>query len=433
VKGTIGRFGKGGRNRRGTTSLASAGARIILTGSSIAENASVGDLVGILSVVGGSGGYTFAMSPANTYFELDAVDSTRLEVKAALNYEAGSGPSQVISIQATGTGSPTRSFSINITNVLEVTLAALTLSASTIAENTAPATTIGAIQNGSSGSTITLTDDAGGRFAISGSNLVTGATNINREVDGTSINVTFRETHADGINSPRDTTLAVTITNVNEITLGALTVPGATVAENTGTGVTVGTISGRTTGSTLALQDDGSGRFALSGLNIVTTSTPTNFEAGASINITIRETITDGSNSPRDSVCAIAVTNVNEAPTVANAISDQVATESSAFSFQFASNVFADVDAGDTLTYSATKSDNSALPAWLTFTAGTRTFSGTPSSGDVGTLSVKVTATDGGALTVTDTFDIVVSAAGGGFVASLDFSDARNSQYLALV
>jgi hypothetical protein len=104
----------------------------------------------------------------------------------------------------------------------------------------------------------------------------------------------------------------------------------------------------------------------------------------------------------------VTVTNVNEAPTVANAIPDQSATEDSAFSFQFASNAFADVDAGTTLTYTATKSDNSALPAWLTFTPSTRTFSGTPAGGDVGTLSVKVTASDG-SLTVSDTFDIVVS------------------------
>ncbi|MCK7519847.1 MAG: putative Ig domain-containing protein [Ignavibacteriales bacterium] len=43
------------------------------------------------------------------------------------------------------------------------------------------------------------------------------------------------------------------------------------------------------------------------------------------------------------------------------------------FCFQFAANTFADVDVGDTLTYSAT-----GVPSWLTFNAGTRTFSGTP-------------------------------------------------------
>ena len=63
---------------------------------------------------------------------------------------------------------------------------------------------------------------------------------------------------------------------------------------------------------------------------------------------------------------------------------------------------------GDTLTYTATQSDNSALPAWLSFTPGTRTFSGTPQAADVETVSVKVTASDG-TDSVSDTFDIVVS------------------------
>ncbi len=101
------------------------------------------------------------------------------------------------------------------------------------------------------------------------------------------------------------------------------------------------------------------------------------------------------------------VTNVNEAPTVANIIPDQTASDGAAFSFQFNSNTFDDVDAGDTKTYTATKADNSALPSWLTFTAGTRTFSGTPATGDIGTLSIKVTCTDSGSLSVSDTFDIV--------------------------
>ena len=99
----------------------------------------------------------------------------------------------------------------------------------------------------------------------------------------------------------------------------------------------------------------------------------------------------------------------NNAPTVANEIPDQAATAGTAFSFQFAANAFADADTGATLTYSATKSDGTALPDWLTFTANTRTFSGTPAASNAGTLSVKVTASDGAA-SVSDTFDIVVVA-----------------------
>ena len=95
----------------------------------------------------------------------------------------------------------------------------------------------------------------------------------------------------------------------------------------------------------------------------------------------------------------------NSAPTVANAIPDQTATKGAAFSYTFPANTFADADPGTTLTYTATKSDGTALPSWLTFTPGTRTFSGTPQA--AGTVSVKVSASDGTA-SVSDTFDIVV-------------------------
>jgi len=86
-------------------------------------------------------------------------------------------------------------------------------------------------------------------------------------------------------------------------------------------------------------------------------------------------------------------------PTVANAIADQSATAGTAFSFAFPANTFTDADS-DSLSYSATKGDDSALPSWLTFTAASRAFSGTPQSGDVGTLAVKVTADDGNGGTV---------------------------------
>ena len=101
----------------------------------------------------------------------------------------------------------------------------------------------------------------------------------------------------------------------------------------------------------------------------------------------------------------------NAAPTVANAIQDQTATVGTALSYAFPANTFADTDPGDTLTYTATQSDDTALPSWLSFAAATRTFSGTPTAADVGTVSVKVTASDGHAGSVSDTFDIVVSAA----------------------
>ena len=103
----------------------------------------------------------------------------------------------------------------------------------------------------------------------------------------------------------------------------------------------------------------------------------------------------------------LGTTTTNAAPTVATAIPDQTATAGTAFNYAFPDATFTDAD-GDTLTYTATKSDDTALPSWLSFTAAERAFSGTPQAADVETVSVKVTASDGNSGSVSDTFDIVV-------------------------
>ena len=97
----------------------------------------------------------------------------------------------------------------------------------------------------------------------------------------------------------------------------------------------------------------------------------------------------------------------NRAPVVATALQDQVAPHDGDFVYTVPTSTFSDPDAGDTLTYSATLADGSALPSWLTFNAATRTFSGTP--GTLGTISVRVTAQDASNLTVSDVFDLTVS------------------------
>ena len=65
-------------------------------------------------------------------------------------------------------------------------------------------------------------------------------------------------------------------------------------------------------------------------------------------------------------------------------------------------DAFSDVDSA-TLTYTATLSDGSALPPWLTFDALTRTFSGTPPANATDTFDLTVAASDG-SLSVSDTF-----------------------------
>ncbi|MCP4930252.1 MAG: tandem-95 repeat protein, partial [Gammaproteobacteria bacterium] len=105
----------------------------------------------------------------------------------------------------------------------------------------------------------------------------------------------------------------------------------------------------------------------------------------------------------------ISITGTNDTPTVSAAIADQSIAEDSALSFAVPAGSFADVDSSDTLTYTATLADGSELPTWLSFDAGTQTFSGTPTNDAVGDVDVTVTATDSASAAISDTFTLTVS------------------------
>lgn len=100
--------------------------------------------------------------------------------------------------------------------------------------------------------------------------------------------------------------------------------------------------------------------------------------------------------------------NPNTPPQAGSPIPDQTAYTQALFSFTVAVDAFSDPDIGDTLTYTATLGDGSPLPAWLSFAGGTRTFNGTPAMGDLGTLTIQVTATDGGGEKVSTAFTLQV-------------------------
>ena len=133
--------------------------------------------------------------------------------------------------------------------------------------------------------------------------------------------------------------------------------------------------------------------------------TPGNDNGGA---ISLKIIATDSSGASTATEFNLTVVNTNDPPVVVNAISDQTTMEDAAFSFMVPANTFADVDVGDTLTYSATLADGTSLPSWLIFNPVTMTFSGTPV--DAGKLSVKVIAMDSTGASASDVYDLTVQA-----------------------
>lgn len=119
--------------------------------------------------------------------------------------------------------------------------------------------------------------------------------------------------------------------------------------------------------------------------------TPTNDNVG---DATVYIKVYDETQNFDDTTFKITVANTNDDPTI-TAITHQTASVHQSFDFTLPANTISDVDLGDTLTVTATLPGGGSLPSWLRFDASTYRFYGTPGTGDVASITVEVTATDG--------------------------------------
>lgn len=103
----------------------------------------------------------------------------------------------------------------------------------------------------------------------------------------------------------------------------------------------------------------------------------------------------------------------NSPPIVSKEIEDQSTPYGKLYSFTIPENIFSDPD-GDALSYSVSLVpvgliDNTQLPEWLLFDENELTLSGTPAKNNVGTLKIKVTASDRVESSVHDVFILEIS------------------------
>ncbi|WP_225086769.1 putative Ig domain-containing protein [Pectobacterium colocasium] len=227
-------------------------------------------------------------------------------------------------------------------------------------------------------------------------------------------NLTIRVTATDSGNASVSTTFGLTINNNNLPPVVSTPVTDQSIAQDGSFSfiVPAGTFTDPDIGDTLTLSAtlaNGSALPAWLTFNAATSTfsgTPGNADVG---NLSIRVTATDGSNASVSTTFGLTVTNVNDAPVVSGTVPQQTIAQGGSLNLTLPPGLFTDPDAGDTLTLSATLTDGSALPAWLTFNPATGTFSGTPGNADVGNLSIRVTATDGSNASVSTTFGLTVT------------------------
>jgi hypothetical protein len=192
-----------------------------LSVDTIDENAAAGTVIGqILTVDNPSDTYTF--TPLDDAGGRFAINAGNLVVAGSLDYETATSHQVTVRVTDSGGNTYDKVLTVNVSNVNE-TPTDIALSANSVAENSAANTIVGALSAtdpdiGDSAS-YTLIDDAGGRFAISGTNLVV-AGSLDYET-ATSHQVTVRVT--DGGGNSYDEVFTINVSNVS----GSFTGTGA--------------------------------------------------------------------------------------------------------------------------------------------------------------------------------------------------------------
>jgi hypothetical protein len=123
---------------------------------------------------------------------------------------------------------------------------------------------------------------------------------------------------------------------------------------------------------------------------------------------TVTITASDGKGGIANASFDVTIVS-NTSPVVTNPLADQTVSADSSFSFGSSTNAFSDGDPGDRLILSASLENGNPLPSWLSFNSTTGTFSGIPSATNIGTVTVRVIATDRSGASVSDDFVLTVN------------------------
>jgi hypothetical protein len=309
------------------------------------------------SIIGGNADGVFTVD-ANTG-EITIADNTNLDREATANYS--------LTVEVSdGTNTDNATITVNVGDVDEFDVSAVTdsdVAANTVAEDAIVGTLVGLTglatdADATDNVTYSLSDDAGGRFAIdSGTGVVTVNGALDYEIN-TSHSVTVLATSSDGSTSSQAFTIDVT--DVSESGVGPVSDTDAAadaVDEDVLVGATVGVTANAVDpdgGDTVTynLDDDAGGLFTIdANTGVVTLAAALDAEGATSHDITIRATSSDTSFST--TTLSIAVNDINEFVPVANdatiAINEDAANGTSVHSV-----VATDADATANLNYSIT-------------------------------------------------------------------------------
>jgi gliding motility-associated-like protein len=306
---------------------------IALSATTINENNTAGASIASLTAtdvnVGEVFTYTLVSGAGDTDNASFTISGSSLKAVSAFDFETKSSYSLRLRVTDKGGLTFEKEFVITVANINDAPTN-ISLSASTVVENSASGTTV---------ATLSATDaDAGDTFRYT---LVSGTgdtDNASFTIDGTTLktagvfdfetkssySIRVRVTDAAGLTFEKE--FAITVTDINEAPT-ALALSNISVLENAASGTAVGTLAGTDpdagdthtytlvtgTGST----DNAS--FTITGTTL-STAAVFNFEAKNSYSVRVR--VTDAGGLSFERAFTISVIDVNEAPTL-NAITDR--------------------------------------------------------------------------------------------------------------
>ncbi|MCC9601137.1 cadherin domain-containing protein [Stieleria sp. JC731] len=390
---------------------------IAIDNMTIAENSATGTTIGTLSTTDADSGdthtYSIVSVDGNTSSTAFTISGSNLQVGTSLDFETKSSYSVVVRSTDAGDLSTTQTFTITVTDVNEAPTA-IAISNSTVGDNAVSGTSVGTLTSTDvdAGETFTYSlvsgtgDTDNASFAISGDELVTAAT-----IDfssQTTYSVRVRTTDSGGN----------TFEQVFTITQGdsapsAIALSSDTVAENSNTSTTVGTLSSTDSNSgdthTYTLVsgtgDDDNASFTISGSSLITTES---FDFETKDTYTIRVRSTDSTSLFVEEVFTITVTDVNEAATTITldhaSVADGEASGTTVGTFSSD-----DPDTGDTLTYTLVSGTGDDDNGSFTISNGQLVTGFTADQATKLSYSVRVQVEDAGGLTAEQTFMITVT------------------------
>ncbi len=328
--------------------------------------------------------YSIAGGPDAARFSIDGATGA-LRFSAAPNFDRPSdvGRNSVydVTVQVSDGqgGTTTQSISVRVTDVNEAPRITSNrggeVASVTIRENSAAVTTVRATDP-DRGARITYSVVGGTDAALFTINPSTGVLRFSSvpnfeqptDTDGNNVYQVVVQA-SDGRGGVDAQVISVRVTNINEAPTD-LSLSANRVAEHAAAGTVVGTVTSRDPDTrdtkTYSLTDSAGGRFAIhrsTGVMTVADGSLLDYESATSHRVTVR--VTDRGGQSYEEAVTINLTNVNDAPTGADATI--TITEDTVHSLTTANFGFSDVDAGDSL--SAVRIET--LPS-----AGTLTLSG---------------------------------------------------------